>query len=81
MLEALAREGGHLGGEQSGHLVWLDGHVTGDGLAAGLLLWRVRGRSSLSEAAAVLSRYPQVLGASASGPASCPRRSPPWSSP
>ena len=38
VLEALAREGGLLGGEQSGHVIWLGGHVTGDGLAAGLLL-------------------------------------------
>ena len=38
MLEALRREGGVLGGEQSGHIIWLDGHVTGDGLAAALLL-------------------------------------------
>jgi phosphoglucosamine mutase len=60
VLEALHREKGLLGGEQSGHLVWLGNHVTGDGLAAGLLLCAaVRGRS-LSEAAAVMPRYPQV---------------------
>ena len=38
VLEALKREGGVLGGEQSGHIIYLDGHVTGDGLAAALLL-------------------------------------------
>ena len=27
-----------LGGEQSGHIIYLRDHVTGDGLAAGLLL-------------------------------------------
>ncbi len=60
VLEALGREGGALGGEQSGHLIWLDGHVTGDGLAAALLLCAaVRGRT-LSDAAAVMPRYPQV---------------------
>ena len=34
--EALRREGGLLGGEQSGHVIWLGNHATGDGLAAGL---------------------------------------------
>ena len=61
VLEALAREGGLLGGEQSGHVIWLGSHVTGDGLAAGLLLCgAIRGRS-LSDATSVLTRYPQVL--------------------
>jgi phosphoglucosamine mutase len=60
VLEALRREGGVLGGEQSGHLVYLDGHVTGDGLVAALLLCRaVQGRT-LSEAAAVMPSFPQV---------------------
>jgi phosphoglucosamine mutase len=60
VLEALKREGGVLGGEQSGHIIYLDGHVTGDGLAAALLLCgAVRGRP-VSEAAAVMERYPQV---------------------
>src|SRR5207237_1333112 len=50
-----------LGGEQSGHLIWLDGHVTGDGLVAGLLLCRaLRGRS-LSDAVAVMPRFPQAM--------------------
>ena len=45
VLEALRREGGLLGGEQSGHLVWLGDHVTGDGLAAALLLCRALART------------------------------------
>jgi phosphoglucosamine mutase len=60
VLEALRREGLLLGGEQSGHLIWLDGHVTGDGLVAGLLLCRaLRGRK-LSDAVAVMPRLPQM---------------------
>ena len=60
VLEALKREGGVLGGEQSGHVIYLDGHVTGDGLAAALLLCdAVRGRP-VSEAAAVMERLPQA---------------------
>jgi phosphoglucosamine mutase len=59
VLEALQREGALLGGEQSGHVIYLRDHVTGDGLAAGLLLCgALRGRT-LSEAASVMSRWPQ----------------------
>ncbi len=60
VLEALREEGGVLGGEQSGHIVWLRDHVTGDGLAAALLLCGALGGRSLGDAAAVLTRYPQV---------------------
>jgi phosphoglucosamine mutase len=60
VLEALRERGGLLGGEQSGHIIYLEGHVTGDGLAAGLLLCRaLRGRS-LAEAVSLLPRYPQA---------------------
>ncbi len=59
--EALRREGLLLGGEQSGHLIWLDGHVTGDGLVAGLLLCKTLRGSTLSEAVAVMPRFPQVV--------------------
>jgi phosphoglucosamine mutase len=60
VLEALRREGGILGGEQSGHLMWLDGHVTGDGLVAALLLCASLHGRPLAEVAAVMPRYPQV---------------------
>ena len=60
VLEALRREGGVLGGEQSGHLIVLDGHVTGDGLAAALMLCRSLDGRSLAEAAAVMPRFPQA---------------------
>jgi len=61
VLEALYAEGGILGGEQSGHIICLRDHVTGDGLASALLLCAaLRGRS-LSEAAAVMERYPQAV--------------------
>ncbi len=61
VLEALRREGGVLGGEQSGHVIYLNGHVTGDGLAAALLLCSalVDSGSTLSGAVAVMSRLPQ----------------------
>jgi phosphoglucosamine mutase len=60
VLEALRREGAVLGGEQSGHIIWLDGHVTGDGLAAALLLCAALEGRSLAEAARIMSRFPQV---------------------
>jgi phosphoglucosamine mutase len=60
VLEALRREGMILGGEQSGHLIWLDGHVTGDGLVAALLLCRALGGRRLSDAVAVMQRFPQA---------------------
>ncbi len=60
VLEALRREGAILGGEQSGHVICLRDHVTGDGLAAALLLCAaIKGRT-LAEAAAVMPRYSQA---------------------
>jgi phosphoglucosamine mutase len=61
VLEALRREGALLGGEQSGHLIWLGSHVTGDGLAAALVLCGALEGRTLSEAVAVMPRFPQVI--------------------
>jgi phosphoglucosamine mutase len=60
VLEALLREGAILGGEQSGHIIWLRDHVTGDGLAAGLLLCAALKGRKLSEVASVMPRWPQA---------------------
>jgi phosphoglucosamine mutase len=60
VLEALRERDAVLGGEQSGHIIYLRDHVTGDGLAAALLLCdAIRGRT-LSDAAAVMPTFPQV---------------------
>jgi phosphoglucosamine mutase len=60
VLEALREHGGLLGGEQSGHIIYLRDHVTGDGLAAALLLCdAIRGRT-LAEAGAEMPTFPQV---------------------
>ena len=60
VLEALYREGGILGGEQSGHIICLRDHVTGDGLASALLLCDALQGRTLAEAAAVMAPYPQA---------------------
>ena len=60
VLEALKREGAILGGEQSGHLICLRDHVTGDGLATALLLCAAIEGTTLAEAAAVMPRYAQA---------------------
>jgi phosphoglucosamine mutase len=60
VLDALRQTGGLLGGEQSGHIIYLRDHVTGDGLAAALLLCGALEGRTLAEAAAVMPQYPQV---------------------
>jgi phosphoglucosamine mutase len=63
VLEALRAGGLSLGGEQSGHLVFLDHATTGDGLLTGLaLLSRMSATgASLAELASVVQRLPQIL--------------------
>ncbi|HEX5468969.1 MAG TPA: phosphoglucosamine mutase [Gaiellaceae bacterium] len=62
VLEALRRERGRLGGEQSGHILYLEGHTTGDGLVAAILLCRAIRESgkSLAALAAELEKLPQA---------------------
>jgi phosphoglucosamine mutase len=60
VLQALRESGGLLGGEQSGHIIYLRDHVTGDGLAAALLLCAALKGRSLREAVSVLRRFPQA---------------------
>jgi phosphoglucosamine mutase len=63
VLEAM-RAGGHtLGGEPSGHLIFLDRATTGDGLLTGLRLLSIVARTGrpLSDLATVMRRLPQVL--------------------
>jgi len=62
VLEALRREGGKIGGEQSGHIIYLDGHTTGDGLVGALLLGRALRESgrSLRDLASQMRKLPQA---------------------
>ncbi len=63
VVEEMRRSGYNLGGEQSGHLVFLDHATTGDGIVAALrvLAVMVREGRPLSELARVMTRTPQVL--------------------
>jgi len=63
VVDEMRRGGYNLGGEQSGHVVFLDHATTGDGIVAALrvLAIMVREGRPLSELAGVLTRTPQVL--------------------
>ncbi len=63
VMEEMLRTGAKLGGEQSGHIIFLDYNTTGDGICTALQLLRVVKESgkSLAELAASMVRLPQVL--------------------
>lgn len=63
VLEEMRKQGVILGGEQSGHIIFLDRNTTGDGLITALALLSVLKRTgaSLSELASCMDVYPQVL--------------------
>jgi phosphoglucosamine mutase len=63
VVEEMRKHGYNLGGEQSGHLVFLDHATTGDGIVAALRVLAIMAREGrpLSELAKVMTRTPQVL--------------------
>lgn len=63
VLEDMLREEYNFGGEQSGHIIFLDFGTTGDGqlTAAHLLSILKRRNAKLSSIATLMSRYPQVI--------------------
>lgn len=63
VLEEMRRKGYVLGGEQSGHVIFLDHNTTGDGLLTAVQLLNVMKTTGkkLSELASVMNVYPQVL--------------------
>jgi phosphoglucosamine mutase len=63
VLEMLMKRRWQLGGENSGHIVCLDKHTTGDGIISALQVLRalVESGATLSKAAGALALYPQVL--------------------
>jgi phosphoglucosamine mutase len=63
VLKDMQRLGGVIGGEESGHMIFLNHHTTGDGILAGLRLVAstLREGKPLSELAAMMDIYPQKL--------------------
>jgi phosphoglucosamine mutase len=63
VVEAMRKGGYNLGGEQSGHLVFLDHATTGDGVLAALqvLAIAVREQKPISELLQVMQTVPQIL--------------------
>lgn len=63
VVEEMARGGYNLGGEQSGHLIFLDYSTTGDGILSALQVLAVMKREGkrLSELAKIVTPFPQIL--------------------
>lgn len=63
ILERMLADGYNLGGEQSGHMIFLDYNTTGDGLISGLQLLKLIKRAGrpLSDVARCMEAVPQVL--------------------
>lgn len=63
VLERMLKGGYNLGGEQSGHIIFLDYATTGDGELSGVQLLEtvVKSGRRLSELAQIMQVYPQVL--------------------
>jgi len=63
VVEEMLRGGFNLGGEQSGHMIFLEHNTTGDGMLSALQVLAILQKSGkrLSELAAVMTALPQVL--------------------
>ncbi len=63
VLEKMLTEDYNLGGEQSGHIIFLDYNPTGDGILTSLMLLMValEKQKSISELSKIIKLYPQVL--------------------
>ncbi|MGO9118322.1 MAG: phosphoglucosamine mutase [Desulfomonilaceae bacterium] len=63
VVERMRKDGFNFGGEQSGHLIFLDRNTSGDGILSALQVLRVMRDTGkpLSELAARVKKYPQIL--------------------
>ncbi len=62
VIQEMLKHDANLGGEQSGHVIFLDHNTTGDGLVCALQVLRImiETDSKLSELASFVQRYPQI---------------------
>lgn len=62
VIQDMLKHDANLGGEQSGHMIFLDHNTTGDGLVSALQVLRImiETESKLSDLAAIFKRYPQA---------------------
>lgn len=58
---AMRELGAAIGGEQSGHILFADHHLVGDGLYTGIRLLATAGAGAISDAFAAFHRFPQRL--------------------
>ena len=63
VMERMLADGFNLGGEQSGHVIFLDHNTTGDGIVTALQVLAIMKQKDkpLSELAACMTTYPQIL--------------------
>ena len=63
VVEKMLSEGLNFGGEQSGHLIFLDHNTSGDGMLSALQVLMVMKETGkrLSELASLVSKFPQIL--------------------
>lgn len=62
VIQEMLKHEANLGGEQSGHLIFLEQNTTGDGLVSALQVLRIMTEtdSKLSDLASIVKRYPQA---------------------
>lgn len=63
VIQDMLKHDANLGGEQSGHMIFLDHNTTGDGLVSALQVLRImiETESKLSDLAGIFQKYPQAL--------------------
>jgi phosphoglucosamine mutase len=63
VIQDMLKHDANLGGEQSGHMIFLDHNTTGDGLVCALQVLRImiETDSKLSDLATLFKKYPQAI--------------------